>query len=158
LDSTSRRGTGFFWSKIYNEFGFKPSTKRFPSFSTPKPFVKYDISNCYDEKLVRDFENKAVKAFQEITQPGELFYALDWQHECYWANPRLEFPTQIPWRVDNGDWIISIYPDGDYHFFIAKDFSWGILGHPWENTVTIYGGKLIRCFSAYPPILLQIVL
>jgi hypothetical protein len=83
------------WSKIYNEFGFKSSTKQFPSFSTPKPFVKYDTSNCYDEKLVRDFENKAVKSFQEITQPGELFYALDWQHECYW--------DRSPVRVSNTD-------------------------------------------------------
>jgi hypothetical protein len=73
-------------------------------------------------------------------------------------DPQLEFPTQIPWRVDNGDWIISIYPDGDYHFFIAKDFSWGILGHPWESTITIYGEKLIRFFSEYPPLMLQKVL
>ncbi|WP_246426664.1 DUF2716 domain-containing protein [Paenibacillus rhizosphaerae] len=31
----------------------------------------------------------------------------------------------------------SIHPDGDYHFFFARDFSWGILGHPWEETITI---------------------
>jgi hypothetical protein len=33
-------------------------------------------------------------------------YALDWQHDCYLVDVRLEFLRHVPWRVDNG--IISI--------------------------------------------------
>ncbi|WP_376774520.1 DUF2716 domain-containing protein [Paenibacillus eucommiae] len=67
---------------------------------------------CYDEELIRDFEKKSIMAFQQCTLPEELIYDLDWQHECYLVDTRLEFPRHVPWRVDNGDWVISIHPDG----------------------------------------------
>lgn len=146
------------WSRFNKEFHFNPSTKIFPSYCTPSPFIKYDITKCHVEELFRDLEEKSVMAFQQCTQPGELIYALDWQHECYLVNARLEFPRHVPWRVDNGDWIISIYPDGDYHFFLARDFSWGILGHPWENTMTIYGEKFISCLLKDEPLMLRKVI
>lgn len=143
------------WSRFCKDFHFQPSTKTFPSYRTPSPFIKYDISNCYAEELIRDFEEKAVKAFQQCTRPGELIYALDWQHDCYLVNPSLEFPRHVPWRVGNEDWIVSIHPDGDYHFFLAKDFSWGILGHPWQETITIYGEKLISFLLRERPLMLH---
>lgn len=146
------------WSRFYQEFNFKPSTTVFPSYTTPSPFIKYDTTDCYAEAFVRDFEDKAALTFQKCTQPGERIYVLDWQHECYLVDTRLEFPRHVPWRVDSGDWIIEIYPDGDYHFFLAKDFSWGILGHPWESTITVYGEKFINCLLQDPPLMLHKVL
>ncbi|NRF96210.1 DUF2716 domain-containing protein [Paenibacillus frigoriresistens] len=91
-------------------------------------------------------------------QPDELIYALDWQHECYLVDSRRKFSRLVPWRVDNVDWIISIHLDGNYHFFIARDFSWGILGHPWEETMTIYGENLIECLLKDEPRMLHKVL
>lgn len=146
------------WSRFYKNFYFKPSTTIFPAYSLPSPFIKYDISDRYTEDLIRDFEEKSVNAFQQCTKPEELIYALDWQHDCYLVDARLEFPRHFSWRVDNGDWIISIYPDGDYHFFLARDFSWGILGHPWEQTITIYGENFIRCLLKDKPYILHKVL
>jgi hypothetical protein len=136
------------WAKVNRDFHFKPGTKIFPSYITPSPFIKYDISDCYADELIRDFEEKSVMAFQQCTKPEELIYALDWQHECYLVDVRLEFPRHVPWRVDNGD----------YHFFLARDFSWGILGHPWEKTITIYGEKLISCLLKDEPLMLHKVL
>ncbi|MWC27673.1 DUF2716 domain-containing protein [Paenibacillus sp. MMS18-CY102] len=130
----------------------------FPSYTAPGPFITYDISNCCKEEFIRDFEEQAVVAFQQCTLPGELIYALDWQHEGYLVDARLEFPRQPPESVDSGDWIISIHPDGDYHFFLARDFSWGNLGHPWEQTITVYGEKLIGCLLQNEPRMLQKVL
>ncbi|MFX3640068.1 MAG: DUF2716 domain-containing protein [Candidatus Pristimantibacillus sp.] len=87
------------WSRFNAHFDFRPSTRLFPSYSTPCPFIKYDISNSYTEDLIRDFEDKAVIAFQQCTQHGELIYALDWQHECYLVDARQEFPRHVPWRA-----------------------------------------------------------
>ncbi|MGO4548038.1 DUF2716 domain-containing protein [Paenibacillus sp. 2TAB23] len=145
------------WSKFNKVFHPRPSKSIFPSY-IPTPFIQYDISNCYTEEFIQDFEDKAASAFQNCTTPGEHIYALDWQHDCYLVDARKEFPRHVPWRVDNGEWIISIYPDGDYHFFLASDFSWGILGHPWENTITIYGDKLLSCFSKTQPMMLHKVI
>ena len=143
------------WSRFYKDFRFRPSTKISPAFSPPSPFIKYDISECHDEELIRDLEVKSVKAFQQCTQQGERIYALDWQHDCYLFDARLEFPKHVSWRVDNRDWIVSIHPDGDYHFFLARDFSWGVLGHPWENTITLYREKFIHSLAKEQPLMLQ---
>lgn len=40
----------------------------------------------------------------------------------------------------------TYYPNGDYRFFIACDFSCGILGHPWRKELWVFGEKLIEEF------------
>jgi hypothetical protein len=36
-----------------------------------------------------------------------------------------------------------VIPDGDYHIFLAPDFSWGFFGHPWEWTICVFGAPLL---------------
>lgn len=138
------------WKKVYKDFKFKPSISKFPSFDVPSPFISYNISAYRNwsgdkdeyEKVYKDLEDKSLLAFQELTNKDEYFYALDWQHPCYWVNPFIEFP-----RDEFNEWIIPVFPDGDYYFFIQKDFKWGFLGHPWEKTITIFGKGLIQVFE-----------
>lgn len=138
------------WNFIYEELNFKPSISNFPSFQVPNPFITYDISDFYGESVdldvFDDLEEKALVAFKEATMVNEYLLALDWQHECYWINPRSEFE-----KDGFGEWTIPIFPNGDYYFFIQKDFKWGLLGHPWENSITIFGKELIDAFAKYKP-------
>jgi hypothetical protein len=131
------------WDKIYNEFNFEPSMTNFPSFSPPVPFITYDISSIWGasnhDELYFNLEAKFLESFQTLTNPNEYFYALDWQHDCYWINAFLDFP-----KDDLDRWLIPAVPDGDYYFFIHNDFKWGILSHPWEKTITIFGKELIE--------------
>ncbi|MDQ0899197.1 DUF2716 domain-containing protein [Paenibacillus sp. V4I7] len=60
--------------------------------------------------------------------------------ESFHYNPHLGPPRTI-----------SFYPDGDYYLFINKDFLWGYLGHPWEQTISIFGGDLIHQFEINRP-------
>jgi hypothetical protein len=142
------------WKKVHKEFKFKPSISKFPSFVVPSPFITYDISpylnwsedkNQY-EKIYKDLEDKSLAAFQELMKDNEYFYALDWQHPSYWVNPFLDFP-----RDEFNEWKIPIFPDGDYYFFIQKDFKWGFLGHPWEKTITVFGKELMQAFEKNNP-------
>ncbi|MFD0048180.1 DUF2716 domain-containing protein [Actinomycetes bacterium NPDC127524] len=148
--SLSEQESDQVWDKIHRDFTFKPSTTKFPSFKAPVPFIKYDISGFYGESAdldaYDDLEEKALIAFKEITLVDEYILALDWQHECYWVNPRLEFE-----RDEFGEWNIPIFPNGDYYFFIQKDFKWGFLGHPWEKSITIFGKDLIEAFDKLKP-------
>lgn len=146
------------WDKIYGDFQFEPSMSDFPSFVVPNSFITYDVSlylngsvdvDIYEEAY-NDLEKKSLLVFQELTQRNEYMYALDWQHSCYWINPRLEFP-----KSEFDEWTVPIFPDGDYYFFIQKNFEWGLLGHPWERTITIFGEKLIRAFVEDQPIMFQ---
>ncbi|MGG0658691.1 DUF2716 domain-containing protein [Rummeliibacillus pycnus] len=145
------------WDRIYREFKFEPSISKFPSFEVPNPFITYDISDYFGESVdldaYDDLEQKALDVFKESTLVDEYILALDWQHECYWVNSRLKFD-----RDEFGEWTIPIFPNGDYYFFIQKDFKWGFLGHPWERSITIFGKELINAFDKHKPIMFQKIL
>jgi hypothetical protein len=72
---------------------------------------------------------------------------LDWQHECFFANPRqITVDTMLP--NDNTSIMVpSFIPDGDYYIFVTKDFENIWFGHPWEKTITIIGDKLIKAYK-----------
>lgn len=133
------------WDRIDSKLKFSPSDSIFPSFKVPSPFVTYDISHYFGESI-NDLESKALQAFKKNTASNEYIMALDWQHECYWVNPHLEFE-----RNEFNEWIIPVFPNGDYYFFIQKDFKWGYLGHPWEESITIFGKELIESFERNKP-------
>ncbi|MDR7250575.1 hypothetical protein J2W41_003356 [Bacillus pumilus] len=76
--------------------------------------------------------------------------ALDWQHECYWITPYGSFE-----KDEFGDWAVPVLPNGDYYFFLSKEMHWGLLGHPWEQSITIFGEGLIDSFTRHHPILFQ---
>ncbi|PQD93719.1 sugar epimerase [Pradoshia eiseniae] len=149
------------WDRIYAEFTFEPSISKFPSFKVPYPFITYDVSpylnwsgdsDTYDE-IYDDLEDKSLLVFQELTQKDEYMFALDWQHPSYWINPRMEFP-----KSEFDEWIVPIFPNSDYYFFIHKDFEWGLLGHPWEESITIFGKDLIKGFGKHKPRMFQKIL
>ncbi|WP_433774290.1 DUF2716 domain-containing protein [Bacillus wiedmannii] len=143
--------------RVYSEIEFSPSDSIFPSFKLPSPFITYDISHYFGESVdlnvYDEVEEKVLLVFKENTMPNEYIMALDWQHECYWVNPHLEFE-----RNESDEWIIPIIPNGDYYFFIHKDFKWGYLGHPWEKSITIFGRELIESFERNKPKMFQNVL
>ncbi|NMH74024.1 DUF2716 domain-containing protein [Bacillus sp. RO2] len=138
------------WDRIYRDIKFEPSLSNFPSFQVPYPFITYNISDYFggsaDLDAYDDLEENALDAFIETTLVDEYILALDWQHECYWVNPRLEFE-----KDEFGEWTIPIFPNGDYYFFIQKDFKWGYLGNPWERSITIFGKELINAFEKHKP-------
>ncbi|WP_028543343.1 DUF2716 domain-containing protein [Paenibacillus taiwanensis] len=134
----------FVWDNFYESFNFRPSvhSKDWPSFTLPNPYITYKITDYTDSDL-DDLEEKCVKTLRALTEPSEYIYALDWQHESFFYNPHLE--------KGSADWTLSFYPDGDYYFFLQKDFKWGYLGHPWEHTITLFGAELVRQIEINKP-------
>ena len=151
------KSTHRIWDKVYSDYEFSPSVSIFPSFKVPGPFITYDISHYFGElvdlNVYDELEEKALKVFKENTASNEYMMALDWQHECYWVNPHLEFE-----RNEFDEWMIPVFPNGDYYFFIQKDFKWGYLGHPWEESITIFGEELIESFERNKPEMFQNIL
>lgn len=145
------------WERVYRDFKFWPSVSDFPSFEVPSPFITYDISNYFkdhvDSDAYENLEEKTLAAFKAISSIDESILALDWQHQGYWVNPYLEFS-----RDEFEEWIIPIFPNGDYYFFLQQDFNWGFLGHPWEKSITIFGEELLNALTEYKPIMLQKIL
>ena len=36
---------------------------------------------------------------------------------------------------------------GDYYFFVAKDLTYGILGHSWQRIMVVFGERLKGLFD-----------
>lgn len=153
----------FVWDRVYTELRFCPSVKRTnPPFVLNYPFVIYDISKLpldnddyYTtmEKTIRDI-------FIECLGNDDYMYALDWQHSGFRYNPRIMSPKPDSFIKDErycgggyNAYFPDFYPDGDYYFFIAKDFSWGYLGHPWFQKVWVFGKSLIKSLAKKQEIL-----
>ncbi|WP_342489321.1 DUF2716 domain-containing protein [Bacillus sp. FSL P4-0248] len=145
----------FAWKTFAREFKFIPSISRFPAFQAPPPYITYDISAYFEDSSLlhtdEDLEKKALLSFQEnITGTDEYMLALDWQHECYWITPYGLFE-----KDEFGEWKVPVLPNGDYYFFLSKEMDWGLLGHPWEQSITVFGEGLIDSFSRHHPLLFQ---
>ncbi|WP_328863889.1 DUF2716 domain-containing protein [Streptomyces virginiae] len=37
----------------------------------------------------------------------------------------------------------TTYPDGDYYLHVTDDLRLGTFGHPWEQTLTVWGPRLL---------------
>ena len=78
------KDTNQVWDTFYQLFDFKPSMKKFPGIRTSLRQKKFSIAKYFSEHATLDkLEDLALVLFASISEPGERFYALDWQHQCY---------------------------------------------------------------------------
>jgi len=146
------------WDRFEEEFLFRPSVHQadWPGIHEPSPSETYSISEVYNgdgdhySKLNRELQDWGLSAFQALlTTDTEHINVLDWQHPCY------RFRPLIPFDLDKfGEWPIPILPNGDYYIFLDPDFAWGIFGHPWEQTMCLFGAPLLACLETGRPTLL----
>lgn len=130
------------WDRIYSEYRFDQSREDW--LILPLLNKKYHISDIWteeQEKTVNDIFKKVCST---------KMYALDWQHDCFIFAPDEDIPL-YHWYYDKDRdcnvYFPSYYPDGDYHFFISLDWSFGLFGHPWKNEIYVMGNELIKEFE-----------
>ncbi|MDQ5823304.1 MAG: DUF2716 domain-containing protein [Chloroflexota bacterium] len=143
------------WDRFYALFDFKPSTKAkvWPGIKEPTPSITYSIASFYKTTsnprvLERDLNIKTLQALRKCVPPGQRLYALDWQHPCYWF-----YPHRLEAAGDTYRWRVPVLPNGDYYIFLAEDLSFGLFGHPWEQTLCVFGQALLNAFAQDMPLL-----
>jgi hypothetical protein len=143
------------WDRSYAEFKFHPSIhpKDWPGILEPNPSVTYSISSFYGistaiaTDMQKDLSVETLEALRKCVRgTRERVYALDWNHTCYWFYPNAIFRAK-----ETDAWKVPILPNGDYYIFLAEDFRFGIFGHPWEQTICIFGQELLDAFATAPP-------
>jgi len=135
------------WSSVYKRLGFSPSVheKDFPGYKEPTPSVTYSFKTIWANnfsKLEADLKQNAHAMFRKATPVGAFVYALDWQHQGY---------KFYPGATQNDEWVIPALPDGDYFLFVEKSLAFGWLGHPWEQTICIFGEPLLTALKTHRP-------
>ena len=133
------------WEKIYADYSFSPSVDRCGTWLEPigvsKCFKLLTIWNQEQEELVNWILCEVIN--------GEM-YALDWQHDCFLFSPREKIPFEHHYYDAERDCEVSFpeyYPNGDYHFFISKDWTFGLFGHPWRKELIVVGEPLISAIQ-----------
>ena len=136
--------TKHLWSKIYNEFKFSPSS----DFN--KKTFSFINSKCYKLTTVWSEEQECLvnEIFKHMS--FDSIYALDWNHDCFEFNPYDYQQMSKQWFDKERNcnvYFPSYYPNGDYFFFVSKDFTYGLFGHPWRREIYVIGDALIKQFE-----------
>jgi hypothetical protein len=143
------------WYWVYDKLAFWPSTyaHAWPGFREPAPSRTWDLSPGNLDRASAEFrlgpyaveEHQvsaiALAAFREVCGPDDWMWALHWQHQSYRVRPHR--------MTDGARWPVPVFPRADYHLFLASDFSFGTLGHPWERTLCVFGEKLVPAFERH---------
>lgn len=123
-------------------FRFRAGTRpeAWPAIDEPAGSVTFDLSPHFERGHAvaadADMLNEQVlSAMTEVFPTDVALVALNWQHPSYWFWPHRQATEREPWRI-------SPFPDGDYHAFLTQDLQQGTFGHPWEQTMCVFGTRL----------------
>ena len=129
------------WDTLYTEYSFFPSVDSGKHWLKPNGvFRTYRFQASWNEKqeaLINSILCKTV---------GKEMYALNWHHDCFTFDPNENIPTGYMYHDKERDcnvYFPDYYPDGDYHFFVSKDWKFGLYGHPWRKELIVVGEELI---------------
>jgi hypothetical protein len=122
------------WDRVYAQLSFSPDVREFPGIQEPVPSVTWPLgpSESLVDKLTEPFRRTL-----PIVAPTEDLYWLDWNHVGYRFDPRRVGGEAQP------DWPGAAYPDGDYYLYVTRDLRLGTFGHPFEQTLCVFGAELL---------------
>ena len=133
------------WDKIYSDYSFHPSTGSHGKWLKPEGvFRKYKLGKIWNE------EQEAVINSILCEVIGKEMYALDWQHDCFLFDPNERILTGFEYYDDARKcnvYFPEYYPNGDYHFFVSKNWTFGLYGHPWRKELIVVGEELISAIE-----------
>lgn len=133
-----------YWAPFDARFGFRAGVQEraWPGIREPTPSLTVDLSlifmsdACYAAG-VSAINALALWAFVQLTSVDEELVVLDWQHPSYRFSPHRQVMSDVEWPV-------TVFPDGDYYVFLNEAFTMGTFGHPWEQTLCVFGEDLIE--------------
>lgn len=150
---------GLAWNPFDACYHFRPGrdSTRWPGIDEPAGSVTFDLAPAFARKEGFAADEDAVTALT-LTAMMSVFaadvplIALDWQHPSYRFWPHRQAQSARPWRV-------PVFPNGDYYAFLSPDLEQGTFGHPWEQTLCVFGDQfgaaLIPHLATWLPVLRQ---
>ncbi|MCR4758935.1 MAG: DUF2716 domain-containing protein [Oscillospiraceae bacterium] len=130
------------WDKIFQEYSFSTQNEKWLCPDTE--YAVYRFGSLWDER------QEAIVNQILCRIAGAEMYALDWQHDCFLFNPNENIPFAYQYYDTARDCTVyfpTYYPNGDYHFFISKDWSTGLFGHPWRSELIVTGAALMQAIA-----------
>jgi hypothetical protein len=79
---------------------------------------------------------EALRCFVTEFAGDPHWIVLDWHHTGYVLDVVVHATTP------DTEWRVPVFPNGDYYLFARPDFSEGTFGHPWEQTLCVFGQRV----------------
>jgi hypothetical protein len=141
------------WSDFAEQFQFRAgiTAKDWPAIAEPAPSVVWDLSPIFSGAGTDGFVAGALAVaglvlgtLQDCTDWYATVAFHDWVHPSGLFRPHsVDEPQEVPgW--DTG----GLFPNGDYTIFVGRDHAFGILGHPWEQSLCVFGDCAVGAFTA----------
>jgi hypothetical protein len=136
-----------YWKLFCQRFDFRPGTQSSPAINEPVPSDTIDLAPIFAGSRSQfaagaDAVNSlALLAFARMLEHETSMVVLDWQHRTYRLRPHL-FACQ-----EDQQWPTAVFPNGDYYIFLTEDMATGTFGHPWEQTLCIFGDPLVSSLT-----------
>ena len=141
------------WTEFADRFSFRPGVKPedWPAIVEPIPSAVWDLSPVINGQYpggfaagMRDVAALVLGTLQDCTQWWEHVAFHDWVHPSGLFRPhKVDVQEEVPgWDVG------GLFPNGDYTIFVSRDRAFGILGHPWEQSLCVFGEPAVAAFEA----------
>jgi hypothetical protein len=133
-----------YWTPFNQRFNFRPGMRSWPAIDEPQPSVTIDLGPIFAGGHAQfaagaDAVNSlALAALVRVLDHNSSLVVLDWQHQTYRFRPHLLFACQ-----PDQQWPTTVFPNGDYYIFLTEDMHTGTFGHPWEQTLCVFGEPLV---------------
>lgn len=139
------------WDRFYATFDFKPSTTYRPGITEPAPSATWHVHAHHRPfpDIPQRLDAIVQRGLLAATEPGEFVYWLEWQSDGFRYDPRR---TGLPGRPPRPG--LGTYPHGDYYLHLTDDLRLGTFGHPWEQTLCVFGQPLLRTVEVELTVLL----
>ena len=132
------------WERFTDAFGFRPGGREptRPVIAEPAPSITVDLTVPDDRvgvwrSRVDAVNAEALRCFVTEFAEDPMWVVLVRQDFCYRLDAAVHAATRHP------DWRVSAYPQRDYSIFLREDFSDGIVGQPWEQSLCVFGERLV---------------
>ncbi|RVW07237.1 DUF2716 domain-containing protein [Prescottella agglutinans] len=146
------------WDRFTRRFGFRPGLDEstWPAIAEPIPSMTFDLTapagvdGAWESRF--DAVNaEALRCFATEFPDDPTFVVLDWQHPGY------RFDAAVHAATRDSEWRVPVYPDGDYYIFVREDLGEGTFGHPWEQSLCVFGERLVsslgRTLATWLPVI-----
>jgi hypothetical protein len=126
------------WKPFKERYGFFPGH----GIDEPAPSVTVDLTPIFEGDQARfnagerAVDALVVLALTRVFPADQRLLVLDWQHPSRWFWPHRQVLQHepLPWLA---------FPNGDYYAVLTEDLDVGTFGHPWEQTLCVWGRPLL---------------
>jgi hypothetical protein len=152
-------------------FSFRPSPlpRDWPSIAEPAPSVTLDLSPTWTAagQMTVDPDELILGLLVAAFPASERLVAINYNHCTWWFWPHRfsAVSRESPYSLAEGreimvapevfvaadSWEMHPFPNGDYSIVTSEDMTSGTFGHPWEQTLCVFGAAPLGAVATLTP-------